>query len=121
MKTYRAHVNWSVNFFSGGRWRPAPGSGRTGYVIPYTNARAINWGEEVRTFLDEWSTLDIADPRWPGEERFVRAKDGGYRLAAYGKVADSGGDYRDRLRRRSGSQLAGHGPPLSQADAGDVR
>jgi hypothetical protein len=90
LKTYRAHVNWSVHFFSGGRWRPAPGSGRTGYVIPYTNARAVNWGEEVRTFLDEWSTLDIADPRWPGEERFVRAKDGGYRLAANGKVSMPG-------------------------------
>jgi hypothetical protein len=90
LKTYGAHVNWSVNFFSGGRWRPAPGSGRTGYVIPYTNARAVNWGEEVRTFLDEWSNLDIADPRWPGEERFIRAKDGGYRLAAYGKVATPG-------------------------------
>ena len=52
--------------------------------------RAINWGEEVRTFMDEWSTLDIADPRWPGEERFVRAKKGGYRLAAYGKVVTPG-------------------------------
>ena len=29
-------------------------------------------------------------PRWPGEERFVRSKDGGYRLAAYGKVAAPG-------------------------------
>jgi len=90
LSTYRAHVNWSLNFFATGGWRPAPGSGRTGYVIPYTNARAINWGEEVRTFLDEWSTLDVADPRWPGEERFVRARDGGYRLAAYGKVATPG-------------------------------
>ena len=42
----------------------------------HTNARAINWGDEARTFMDEWSTLDIADPRWPGEERFVRAPDG---------------------------------------------
>ncbi len=71
-------------------WRSPPGAGRTGYVIPYTNGRAINWGEEARTFLDEWSTIDIADPRWPGEERFVRTKDGGYRLAAYGKVAAPG-------------------------------
>jgi hypothetical protein len=90
LKTYRAHVNWSVNFFSGTNWRSPPGSGCTGYVMPYTNARAINWGEEVRTFLDEWSTMDIADPRWPGEERFVRTKDGAYRLAAYGKVATPG-------------------------------
>ena len=90
LKTYRAHVNWSVNFFAGGRWSRQPGSGQTAYVIPYTNARAINWGEEARTFMDEWSTLDIADPRWPGEERFVRAKEGGYRLAGYGKVATPG-------------------------------
>ncbi len=90
LKTYRAHVNWSVNFFAGGKWRAPQASGRTGYVIPYTNGRSIHWGEEVRTFLDEWSTIDIADPRWPGEERFVRNKDGGYRLAAYGKVAAPG-------------------------------
>jgi hypothetical protein len=87
LKTYRAHVNWSVNLFTGGRWSPRPGSGYTPYVIPYTNGRAINWGEEARTFMDEWSTLDIADPRWPGEERLVRTKEGDYRLASYGKVA----------------------------------
>jgi len=86
LKTYRAHVNWSVGFFSSTAWRrPAP-AGHSRYVIPYTNGRAINWGEEARTFLDEWSTIDIADPRWPGEERFVRDPRGGYRLAAYGKV-----------------------------------
>jgi len=87
LETYRAHVEWSVNyFFPGDAWqRPSP-AGQTRYVIPYTNARAINWGEEVRTFMDEWSNIDIADPRWPGEERFIRDRDGGYRLAAYGKV-----------------------------------
>jgi hypothetical protein len=86
LETYRAHVNWSVNFFGGEAWkRPAP-AGQHRYVIPYTNGRAIQWGEEVRTFLDEWSTVDIADPRWPREERFVRIPRGGYRLAAYGKV-----------------------------------
>ena len=86
MDTYRAHINWSVNFFGGDAWkRPSP-AGQTRYVIPYTNARAINWGEEVRTFVDEWSNIDIADPRWPGEERFVRIPRDGYRLAAYGKV-----------------------------------
>lgn len=89
-KTYRAHINWSVTFFKGGQWRPQPDTGRTPYVIPYTNARAINWGEEVRTFMDEWSTIDIADPRWPGEERLVRGKDGQTRLAAYRKVARPG-------------------------------
>ncbi len=26
-------------------WRPRPGAGQTAYVIPYTNARAINWGD----------------------------------------------------------------------------
>jgi hypothetical protein len=86
LKTYRAHVKWSLNFFGGDAWkRPSPAE-QTRYVIPYTNARAINWGEEVRTFVDEWSNIDIADPRWPGEERFVRIPGGGYRLAAYGKV-----------------------------------
>jgi hypothetical protein len=87
LQTYRAHVNWSESFLSQAKWRPPPSSGRTSYIMPYTNGRAINWGEEVRTFLDEWSNVDVADPRWPGEERFVRTKDGGYRLAAYGKVA----------------------------------
>lgn len=36
--------------------------------------------------MDEWSNIDIADPRWPGQERFVRDPRGGCRLAAYGKV-----------------------------------
>ncbi len=81
MKTYRAHIDWSVNFFSGGRW-----AGPAARVIPYTNARAINWGDEARTFADEWSTIDVADPRWPGEERFVRNRHGGFTLAAYGRT-----------------------------------
>ena len=85
--TYRNHINWSLRFLDKGAWGAQPEKGRTGWVIPYTNARAINWGEEAATFLDEWSTMDIADPRWPGEERFVRAKDGVCRLAAYGKVS----------------------------------
>jgi len=86
LKTYSAHVNWSVRFFSGSAWRRPPTAGQNRYVTPYTNGRAVNWGEEVRTFMDEWSTVDIADPGWPGEERFVRSPRGGYRLAAYGKV-----------------------------------
>ena len=44
------------------------------------------WCEYVRTFADEWSTLDIADPRWPGEERFLREPSGGWTLNAYGKL-----------------------------------
>jgi hypothetical protein len=88
METYRAHVNWSVNFFAGDPWRRPTGDGQIRYVIPYTNARAINWGEEARTFMDEWSNIDIADPRWPGEERFIRDRHGGYRLATYGKVRE---------------------------------
>ena len=87
LDTYRAHVNWSLRFLNKGAWRTEAASGRTGWVIPYTNARAVNWDEEAATFMDEWSTVDIADPRWPGEERFVRAKDGVCRLAAYGKVS----------------------------------
>ena len=84
--TYRNHVNWSLRFIDKGAWATQPEKGRFGWVIPYTNARAVNWGEEAETFLDEWSTMDIADPRWPGEERFVRGRDGVCRLAAYGKV-----------------------------------
>ena len=90
LKTYRAHVNWSVNLLAGGTWRSRPEDHRAAYVIPYTNARAFNWGEEARTFLDEWSTLDIADPRWPGEERFIRTRDGGYLLNSYGKTMRPG-------------------------------
>lgn len=86
LKTYRAHVNWTVQFFSGGPWKPDAQLGQSAFVIPYTNARAVNWGDEARTFLDEWSNIDIADPRWPAEERFVRTREGGCRLAAYGKV-----------------------------------
>ena len=88
--TYRNHINWSLRFFDKGAWGSQKETGRTGWVIPYTNARAINWGEEAETFMDEWSTMDIADPRWPGEERFIRARDGTYRLAAYGKVSSPG-------------------------------
>ena len=87
IETYRNHINWSLRFLDKGAWGSQPATGRTGWVIPYVNARAINWGEEAATFMDEWSTMDIADPRWPGEERFVRAKDGAVRLAAYGKVS----------------------------------
>jgi hypothetical protein len=90
LKTYRAHVNWSLNFFSSGGWKAAQESGRTAYVIPYANGRGIPWGDEARTFMDEWSTLDIADPRWPGEERFMRTREGGYCLAAYQKVFTPG-------------------------------
>jgi len=86
LKTYRAHVDWSLNFFSGTAWRRPPPANQNRFVIPYTNGRAINWGEEVRTFMDEWSAVDIAAPGWPADERFVRHPKGGYRLAAYGKV-----------------------------------
>jgi hypothetical protein len=85
LKTYRGHVNWSVNFFRGGGWKRQNAGPLTHYVIPYTNGRAINWGEEVRTFLDEWSLIDVADPRWPGEERFLRDKENRYRLATFGR------------------------------------
>ncbi|HRT28244.1 MAG TPA: DUF6067 family protein [Kiritimatiellia bacterium] len=88
--TYRNHINWSLRFFNKGAWSSQPEKGRTGWVIPYTNARAINWGEEAETFMDEWSTMDIADPRWPGEERFIRGKDSICRLARYGKVSIPG-------------------------------
>lgn len=88
--TYRNHVNWSLRFMDKGAWPTQPEKGRFGWVIPYTNARAVNWGEEAETFMDEWSTVDIADPRWPGEERFVRSRDGACRLAAYGKVKAPG-------------------------------
>ncbi|MCY2989036.1 MAG: DUF6067 family protein [Planctomycetota bacterium] len=86
LPTYRAHINWTLNFFADGGWRSGGAAGKTAYAIPYTNGRAINWGQEVRTFADEWSTLDIADPRWPGEERFLREPSGGWTLNAYGKL-----------------------------------
>lgn len=86
LPTYRAHVNWTLNFFADAGWRAEAATGKTPYAIPYTNARAINWGAEVRTFADEWSTLDVADPRWPGEERFLREPAGGWTLSAYGKL-----------------------------------
>lgn len=86
LQTYRAHINWTLNFFADGGWRNGAAAGKTAYAIPYTNGRAINWGPEVRTYADEWSTLDIADPRWPGEERFLREPSGGWTLNAYGKL-----------------------------------
>ena len=79
---YRAHVHWSFNLFTGNH--PRPEIGQSFYAIPYTNARCASSGEEVRTFMDEWSTCDIADRRWPGDERFLREKKGGYKLATYG-------------------------------------
>ena len=82
LAAYRAHVNWSVQLFAG--VRPRPEIGQTLYVIPFTNGRSTSSGDEARTFMDEWSTCDIADPRWPGEERFLREKKGGYMLATYG-------------------------------------
>ena len=86
LETYRAHINWTLNFFAADGWREDPSAGKTAYAIPYTNARAINWGDEVRTYADEWSTLDIADPRWPGDERFLREPSGGWTLNSYGKL-----------------------------------
>lgn len=86
-KTYRAHVNWTLHFFDAPGWREGAAAGKATYAIPYTNARAINWGREVRTYADEWSTYDIADPRWPGEERFLREPNGSWTLGAYGKLA----------------------------------
>ncbi len=86
LDTYRAHINWTLSFFDNDGWRGGESSGKTAYAIPYTNARAINWGDEVRTYADEWSTLDIADPRWPGDERFLRDPSGDWTLNAYGKL-----------------------------------
>ncbi|MCX7010196.1 MAG: DUF6067 family protein [Kiritimatiellaeota bacterium] len=83
--TWRSHVNWSLNLLNGGRWPAVPGTGQTAFIIPYTNARGGASGDEIRSYMDEWSTIDIADPRWPGEERFLREKQGGYQLATYGR------------------------------------
>ncbi|MCL1920514.1 MAG: DUF6067 family protein [Kiritimatiellaeota bacterium] len=78
MQTYTNHINWSLNYLSNGKFRD-------GKVIPYTNARAVNWEDEAATFMDEWSTYDIADPRYPGDERFIRARDGRVWLTAWRK------------------------------------
>jgi len=94
--------------------RPAP-AGQSRYVIPYTNGRAINWGEEVRTFVDEWSTVDVADPRWPGEERFVRNPAGGFTLAAYGRTVAPTDVCGIAYAVDPRPELAGHGPPLPRA------
>lgn len=90
LDTYRAHINWSVHHFSSENWQSLGATGQTAYMCPYTNGRSVPWGDEARTMADEWSTIDVADPRWPGEERFVRAREGGFLLAAYGKVAAPG-------------------------------
>jgi hypothetical protein len=42
LETYRAHINWSLNFFAGGGWRGGEAEGKTAYAVPYTNGRAIN-------------------------------------------------------------------------------
>lgn len=72
--TYRASLSWMVGQLA--YWRSTPD--KVSYVIPYTNGRSINWDDEVKTYLDEWSTIDIADPRWPGEERFQREPNGNF-------------------------------------------
>ena len=84
LATYRAHVNSTLGTFANTHTRSE--IGQTYYVIPYTNARSVTSGKEVRTFMDEWSTCDIADPhwRWPGDERFLRKKPGDYLLATFG-------------------------------------
>ena len=79
MQTYTNHINWSLRYLNKGAFRD-------GKVLPYTNARAVNWEDEAATFMDEWSTCDIADPRFPGEERFIRARDGQTRLVAWRKM-----------------------------------
>ena len=84
LKTYRDHVNWSLDFFRDGVWQQHPERGNTAYVFAFTNARGATWTDETRTFLDEWSTIDIADPHWPGQERFLREGDGRYALATFG-------------------------------------
>lgn len=48
-----------------------PATRKYNYLIPYLNARGINWAEEAETYLDEWSMYDIADPRW--EQDVVKA------------------------------------------------
>ena len=60
---YRAHVHWTFeickNFPANG-----PDPAKYYYLIPYTNARGINWVEGGEDFCDEWSIYDVADPRW---------------------------------------------------------
>ncbi|MCY3018795.1 MAG: DUF6067 family protein [Planctomycetota bacterium] len=62
-KTYRAHVDWML-YNAKGAPKVQPGAPKVHYLIPYTNPRAINWDQEVQTYLDEWSIYDVADPRW---------------------------------------------------------
>jgi len=62
-KTYRAHVDWMLRCAQRAPRTP-PGAAKQVWLVPYTNARAINWDLEAQTYLDEWSIYDVADPRW---------------------------------------------------------
>jgi hypothetical protein len=47
------------------------------YLIPYTNPRGANVGEDrdfATTYIDEWQTIDITDPNWLKENPFNRVK-----------------------------------------------
>lgn len=62
-KNYLAHIN-CVLYYAKNAPKTAPGAPKQSWLIPYTNPRAINWDQEVQTYLDEWSIYDVADPRW---------------------------------------------------------
>ena len=34
------------------------------YITPYTNPQSAVWDEDMENFMDEWTSYDIADPRW---------------------------------------------------------
>ena len=72
------------------------------WVLPYTNVRGINWADapnhmsEAGTYFDEWSMIDVADPRWEdavapgrkGEYHYLREDNAKYftRDNGYGMV-----------------------------------
>jgi hypothetical protein len=48
----------------------------------YLNPAGMSWDPEVQTYLDEWSTFDVADPRWDfavaSGYRWLRENSAGY-------------------------------------------
>lgn len=51
-------------------------------ALIYINPSGMTWGDEVQTYLDEWSSFDVADPRWDfaveNGYRWLRENSGNY-------------------------------------------
>jgi hypothetical protein len=54
-----------------------PESTKYSYLIPYTNPRGCNIGEDrdfATTYIDEWQAIDITNPQWQTVNPFNRVK-----------------------------------------------